>query len=93
METTIKIATSIFLLFGIFWTLLPWSFGVHNFKKSHGKFLTLTARTSWLALLLAHPLLIYFFWFEDVEILRPLISIIIAHVGFAVLFGRDLGVR
>jgi hypothetical protein len=91
MELIIKVAASLILMFGIFWTLLPWGFGVHNYGKSHGKTLAFTARVCWSALLIAHPVLIYFIWFQSLAVLYSLISIILAHIGFFVLFGRNLG--
>ncbi len=87
-----KIAASLFLIMGIFWTLLPCSFGVHNFVKSHNQYLGWLARISWLVLLVAHLLLIYFLWFEGISY-AWLLLLVTGHVLFLVLFGRDLGVN
>jgi hypothetical protein len=89
MDLIIKMVVSIFLAFSIFWTLLPWGFGVHNFAKTHGKLLTLAARVSWLALLLAHPLFIYLIWFNNSDY-WPLVVLIGAHITFYKFFGRDV---
>ena len=90
MDLIIKMVVSIFLTFSIFWTLLPWGFGVHNYAKTHGKLLTLAARVSWLALLLAHPLFIYLVWFNNIDY-WPLVVLVGAHITFYKFFGRDLG--
>ena len=75
---------------GVFWTLLPCSFGVHNYVKSHNQYLGLIARLCWLALLLVHPLLIYLVWFGNLAYWW-LGLLAAAHVLFLLLFGRDLG--
>jgi hypothetical protein len=90
MHSLIKIAVSLFLILGIFWTLLPWGFGLHNYVKASGKLLTLIARISWLALLLAHPLFIYLIWFNNIGY-WPLVVLISAHITFYKFFGRDVG--
>ena len=91
MELIIKAAVSMILVFGIFWTLLPWGFGVYNYEKSHGKILACTARACWAGLLIAHPVLVYFMWFQNFTALYSLISMVIAHIAFSILFGRNLG--
>jgi len=90
MQITLKIAVSIFLMMGIFWTLLPCGFGLHNFIKSHNEFLGWVARLSWLMLLVAHLLLGYLIWFENTSYWW-LLLLVAAHILFLVLFGRDLG--
>lgn len=75
---------------GTFWVLLPCSFGVHNFAKSHNQFLSLIARISWVVLLGAHILLGYMIWFENASYWW-LLLVVAAHILFLVLFGRDLG--
>ncbi len=90
MDLIIKIVVSLCLAFAISWTLLPWGFGVHNYAKTHGKLLTLAARISWLALLLAHPIFIYLIWFNNIDY-WPLVALIGAHITFYKFFGRDLG--
>ncbi len=90
MDLIIKIVVSLCLAFAISWTLLPWGFGVHNYAKTHGKLLTLAARISWLALLLAHPIFIYLIWFNNIDY-WSLVALIGAHITFYKFFGRDLG--
>ncbi|HTF98383.1 MAG TPA: hypothetical protein VL995_19745 [Cellvibrio sp.] len=91
MDTIIKFGVVLLLLFGIVWTLLPWSFGLNNYTKCHGKFLTLAARGSWVMLFLAHPLLIYLICFKHIEYGYPLLCLVIGHITFGKVFGRDVG--
>ncbi len=92
IQIMIKIAVSLFLIMGIFWTLLPCSFGVGNFIKTHSQFLGWLARISWVMLLGAHLLLMYRLWFGGIGY-AWLLLLIAAHVLFLVFFGRDLGVN
>lgn len=84
-----NIATSILIVFGIFWTLLPCSFGVLNYVSSHNKYLGWLARLCWLILMIAHPVAIYFIWFSDVTYWW-LLLLIAAHILFLAVFGRDV---
>lgn len=90
MDLVVKIGLSLALAFGIVWTLLPWAFGVKNYAKAHSKFLVLVARTSWLLLLVAHPVFIYLVWIEAVNYGSIFLCLFIAHVAFYKLFGRDV---
>lgn len=90
MQIVQGIAVFFILAMGVFWTLLPCGFGLHNFIKSHNTFLGWIARIGWASLLGMHFLLAYFFWFESASYLW-LFALVAAHVLFLVLFGRDLG--
>ncbi len=89
MPVVINVVASLFLFFCFIWTLLPWAFGIQNYAKSHGKFLVIIARVSWLGLLLSHPLLIYLIWFESISFWL-ILALIIAHIAFCALFARDV---
>lgn len=90
MQTIQAIAVVLILIMGIFWTLLPWGFGLHNFIRSHHQYLGWIARVSWISLLCAHFGLAYLFWFEDVSYWW-LLSLAAGHILFLMLFGRDVG--
>lgn len=92
MQIIMKIAASLFLIMGIFWTLLPCSFGLHNFAKSHNQLLGLIARISWGALLAAHFLLMYLIWFDTISYWW-LLLLVAAHILFLMVFGQDVGVN
>jgi hypothetical protein len=75
---------------GTIWTLLPCGFGLHNYIKSHSKYLGFIASLCWLVLLAVHPLLIYLLWFDAVTYWW-LFLLAAAHALFLLLFGRNLG--
>ena len=89
LQIMIKIIVSLFLLMGAVWTLLPWNFGALNYAKTHNVFLATLAWLSWGLLLLAHLVLIYFVWFIGITYWW-LMLLLLAHILFLVIFGRNV---
>lgn len=90
MLAVMKIAFVLLLIFSIAWTLLPWSFGLNNYAKTHGKFMAFLARTAWILLLFLHPLLIYLIYAEGVSY-WTLLLLVAGHALFHKFFGRNVG--
>ncbi len=89
METLLKIIISFFVAMGIVWTLLPCMFGLHNYRKSHSRFMGNLAWLAWVILLLAHPFVLYLLWFMQTSYWWLLVPAFL-HVLFLAIFGRDL---
>lgn len=75
------------------WALLPGSFGLLNFKKSHSRPLGLLASAAWWLLLAAHPWALYQVWFSLNSHYWWLGILLLLHIAFFSVFARDLSTR
>lgn len=89
LQILVKIIISLFLLMGVVWILLPWNFAAHNYARTRHIVLAALGWSAWGLLLSMHFGLIYLFWFADVTYWW-LILLMVAHLFFMVIFGRDL---
>ncbi|MDN3648645.1 hypothetical protein QWZ13_06930 [Reinekea marina] len=87
----LNIILTMVLMWLVAWTLLPWGFGITNFKASHGAILGVIGSASWIGLLLAHIVAIVCVWKPFLSMKWVFLGLLAAHVIFGVLFGRDVG--
>ncbi|MBU2864782.1 hypothetical protein KO489_13070 [Reinekea forsetii] len=86
----LNIILTMVLMWLIAWTLLPWGFGITNFKESHGPLLGFIGSASWIALVMAHISAIVCVWKPFASMKWVFLALIAAHVVFGLLFGRNL---
>ena len=77
---------TLFLLYSLIWALLPGGFGITNFGNSHTKLLFWLGMLAWVALLLMHPLLIYYLWSDVIRLDQVMYRWIVMPIPFQVLF-------
>ncbi|MFQ3230760.1 hypothetical protein [Reinekea sp.] len=92
-EIALNILFTMVFMWLIAWTLFAWGFGVTNFKQKHGRFLGFIGFSFWYFLLAAHVVAIVVLWVSVVSIYWPIAMLIVSHVSFGLVFGRNVSTR
>jgi len=94
VDIFLSILATIAVLFLALWALLPGGFGLTNFKKSHEGWINHLASFTWGALLLVHPLALFFIWSSTLgggeAVYWWLLLPVPLHGIFFMLFGRNV---
>lgn len=91
MAILLKLILSFGLGFSLIFALLPGSFGLINFRRSHSKTAGQLARVFFHALWLLHIPVIYNVWAGVVGLWWPILLLLGLVVTFFATIGQDLG--
>ena len=90
MQLIINLFLSLVIVLGGVWALLPGGFGLHNYNASHSQpFVAIATVTYWM-LLLIHPYVLYKIWFGYGGVHWWIVTVILMHIIFFTIFGRDV---
>ena len=92
-EIAINVLFTLVFMWLIVWTLFAWGFGVTNFKQKHGRVLGFVGYGFWSLLLVGHIIAIVTLWATSIAIYWLIATLLISHIAFGAVFGRNVSTR
>lgn len=92
-EIAINVLLTMVFMWLIVWTLFAWGFGVTNFKRKYGQILGNIGYCFWGLLLIGHIVAIVALWATAVSNYWLVAILLVSHVGFGFVFGRNVSTR
>ena len=92
-EIAINVLFTLVFMWLIVWTLFAWGFGVTNFKRKYGSRLGFIGLSFWSLLLAGHIVAIVALWATTIATYWLISMLLIAHIAFGAVFGRNVSTR